>query len=103
MCAIQAAALRNPNAKIQVYRCKARFENLIIRNEYKNIEVIQLDSDSLVKDTPIEEWWSVNKSKVLNSPFRSVHLSDLMRVVLLYKFGGVISDLGTITMVVVCG
>ena len=55
---------------------------------YNNIDLITLSPYDLFSSTPI----SRITREVFNSSHKAVHLSDIARVVLLYKYGGIYSD-----------
>ena len=97
MCAIESAALSNPSATINVYSANAKFHQKWL-NKYSNIKLIKLDFDDLFKETYFENWFKQNKHLILNSPFTAVQLSDMVRMVLVFKFGGYYSDIDTITI-----
>ena len=55
---------------------------------YNNIDLITMSPYDLFSSTPI----SRITREVFNSSHKAVHLSDIARVVLLYKYGGIYSD-----------
>ena len=100
LCAIESAALNNPLAAINVYSVKAKSFDHHQKwlNKYSNIKLIKLDFDDLFKETYFENWFKQNKKLIFKSPFTAVQLSDMARLVLLWKNGGYYSDLDTITI-----
>ncbi len=97
ICAIESAALNNPLAKINVYAESAKLHQKWL-DKYQNIKVIKLDYDDLFKETYFENWFKINKQLIYNSEYTHVQLSDMVRLVVLLKYGGYYSDLDTITI-----
>ncbi len=65
---------------------------------YENIRPIKIKITKLFQNTVLLNWWYQNRSMVLNSQHSIAHLSDILRLVLLWKYGGFYSDLDTITI-----
>ena len=97
LCAVESAALHNPNAIVKVYSINAKINEKIL-DKYSNIQLFKLDFTEIFKGTIFETWFVSNKIKLLNGPFYNEHASDILRIVLLWKFGGYYSDLDTITV-----
>jgi len=97
ICAIESAALNNPLAIINVYSINAKLNKKWLE-KYSNIKIIKLDYDDLFKETYFENWFKANKQIIYNSQFTYVQLSDMVRLVVLLKYGGYYSDLDTITI-----
>ena len=99
-CAIESAALNNPNANVYLYSLKAKFDQNTtnLTKNYANIKLIDLEPHKVFENTYFEDWWNNNKSILLNGNHPIEHLSDGLRLALVYKFGGVYSDLDTITI-----
>ncbi len=97
LCAIESAALNNPLALVNVYSLKAKLNKKYLER-YKNIRVIEPDLEDLFNETILEKWFKFNANKINNSPHKYILLSDIIRLVLLWKFGGYYSDLDTITI-----
>lgn len=58
---------------------------------YKNIIIKHKNLLEFVKNTPIEEWW--NKTNVLKtSLWPTVHISDILRLITIWKYGGIYFD-----------
>ena len=91
-CAIESAALNNPNANVYVYSLKAKFDQNTTNLTF------DLEPHKVFENTYFEDWWNNNKSILLNGNHPIEHLSDGLRLALVYKFGGVYSDLDTITI-----
>ena len=97
LCAIESAAKNNPNAKIRIYSVSAKLNQMFLE-KYPNIEFNQLDIDHFLKDTILENWYAKMKNVILSGPYSVVHLSDILRLVVLWKYGGYYADLDTITV-----
>ncbi|XP_075246683.1 lactosylceramide 4-alpha-galactosyltransferase-like isoform X2 [Convolutriloba macropyga] len=67
--------------------------NMVKRHYPSKIGFYGIDLDYLFKDTPLD-----GIQREISRPWFSVHLSDLMRQALVYKFGGYYSDLDVITI-----
>lgn len=104
-CAIESAAYMHPNHKIFVLiignttidfnsKGSKNYKNLI-RN-YPNIFFRRLDIHEFMTDTPLE---SFHKWKVLNqSKNYNVYLADILRLVALYKYGGLYFDTDVVVL-----
>ncbi len=97
LCAVESAAFNNPNGNILVYSLNASIDNELLQM-YKNIKFIRLDVDKVLDDTILEKWWSTDNRRLLKGSHPIEHLADLLRIVLLYKHGGIYSDLDTINI-----
>ena len=96
LCAIESAALNNPNAYVYIVSIRSEFNKTYLQDTYKNIILIKLMPYVLFKDTPLADWW--NQRKVFKSPYFFAHVSDAARLALIWKYGGFYSDLDTITL-----
>ena len=108
-CAIESAALHNPQRPVQIFfqpqqqsnassaieQSSAWFRAL---SRYANVQVIVIDDDALYfKDSPLEDWYT--KGEWRNSPYRVQHMADYIRMVTLKKGGGgMYLDLDIITL-----
>jgi lactosylceramide 4-alpha-galactosyltransferase len=93
-CAIESAAKNNPNYNTLVFTLDAKVDNRLFE-AYTNIKHIPIDIYDVFRDSPLRHWWSKG---VLSSNYRVAHLSDALRLILLYNYGGFYSDLDTITI-----
>lgn len=95
MCSIESAALTNPNANVILFSLNANLSQNLLKH-YKNIYFYKNKIEDLFQSTPFYNWW-LNKSEIITtSPYVSAHLADALRLSLLYKHGGIYSDLGEI-------
>lgn len=98
-CAIESAAKMNPNSNI--YILFVSYTTLNTTSEYiqqlftyPNIYFKYIYLPRLLENTPLEGWY---RSKVLHySVYARSHTSDLLRYLILWKFGGTYLDLDVI-------
>lgn len=104
-CSIESAALNNPNFQVFVlfasptYLPKAADQKLPVieaMKSYKNVHFRQLNIWRYARDTPIEGW--VNKGELFRSSFLTEHTSDLLRLMSLYRFGGIYMDIDVVVL-----
>lgn len=95
-CAIESAARHNPSASIYVITVKANANNKQIYQVHQNIHILKINITRLLHKTILHNWWY--RSKYSQSDFKVVHLSDALRIFLLFKLGGIYMDLDTITI-----
>jgi lactosylceramide 4-alpha-galactosyltransferase len=92
MCSIESTAINNPQALVQVFSVRAKFNTSIdLTKLYPNIRLIDLDLNRLFNGTPLAQWWT--DGKVNESPFAVSHTSDAARLAVLWNYGGIYSDL----------
>lgn len=92
-CGIESAAKMNPNSQVfLVYSSHMRFENLKLTPEleaivsYPNVHIVHFDIDQLAIGSPLEDF--VKSKKLGLSRFKIKHTSDVLRLLLLWKFSG---------------
>ncbi|XP_034475291.1 lactosylceramide 4-alpha-galactosyltransferase-like [Drosophila innubila] len=100
-CSIKSAALNNPNFQVfvifanpKVTDKENRFINVI--QSYKNVHLRQLNIWRYAKDTPVEDW--VLRNNMFLSIYPTEHTSDLLRLLTLYRFGGIYMDLDVVVL-----
>uniref|UniRef100_B3P6E5 GG11427 n=2 Tax=Drosophila erecta TaxID=7220 RepID=B3P6E5_DROER len=99
-CAIESAALHNPGLTVFVLFAGATHRKLggdpLIKalHKYKNIRLRHLNLWRYAAGTPIAKWLSTGK--LFKSKFLFPHVSDLLRYVTLYKYGGLYLDLDVV-------
>jgi lactosylceramide 4-alpha-galactosyltransferase len=98
MCAIESAAFHNPSANVYILSIRALVDRQYLRlfQIYTNIIWMKLVPSELFLDTPLMKWWQ--SGHLTQSKFMTAHLSDAVRLALLWKYGGFYSDLDTITI-----
>ncbi|XP_076170548.1 lactosylceramide 4-alpha-galactosyltransferase isoform X2 [Ptiloglossa arizonensis] len=99
-CAVESAAKMNPNTNVYLFfvsvskindRSKEIFNRL---QTYPNIKIRRIYPEKYVKNTPLELWY---KSSVLRkSRWPRSHMSDILRYLTLWKYGGIYLDLDVI-------
>ncbi|KAH8392855.1 hypothetical protein KR215_004643, partial [Drosophila sulfurigaster] len=102
-CAIESAALHNPHFQVFVLfespthmPVGETFPLLDAIQSYRNVHFRQLNIWSFAEGTPIEDW--AKKAELLYSRFLMVNLSDLLRLLTLYRFGGIYMDMDVIVL-----
>ncbi|XP_034099867.2 lactosylceramide 4-alpha-galactosyltransferase-like isoform X1 [Drosophila albomicans] len=102
-CSIESAALNNPNFQVYLLFATPTYTSDDQKNpildalrSYKNINLRSLNIWRYAKDTPIEQW--VKKGDVFQSKFLTEHMSDLLRLITLYRFGGIYMDLDVVVL-----
>lgn len=108
-CAVESAARNNPDRPIQLLmrsspKCipdnsLSTLHNpswLKILARYSNVAVILLNEQRYFAGTPLEDWYS--KGLWRTSRFQMGHLSDYIRILTLYKAGGMYIDMDILTL-----
>lgn len=99
-CSIETAAKANPNRNIFVVYASpvglprhAENWSTTIKwlKTYPNIYFRNVQPNQLCTSTPLEDW--IETSELFNSIARYEHTSDIMRALLVYKFGGTYMDM----------
>lgn len=97
-CAIESAALRNPSFDVFVLFASPTYfkeTNESVRVlQYSNVFFRNNNLWNYTKGTPAEEWF---KSEILfESHYVTAHVSDCMRLMTLWRWGGIYMDLDVI-------
>ncbi|KAG5666936.1 hypothetical protein PVAND_014941 [Polypedilum vanderplanki] len=102
-CSVESAARINPDMEVYLFFATnssgidMHFSDLIeALLSYKNIHLRFLNPKEFSVGTILEDLFQ--KDKIKNSSYPVAHLSDILRVLLLYKYGGQYLDLDTITI-----
>ncbi|XP_057368182.1 lactosylceramide 4-alpha-galactosyltransferase-like isoform X2 [Daphnia carinata] len=108
-CAVESAARHNPDRPIQLFmRSPATCNSdnspssldipswLKVLSRYPNVAVVLLNEERYFSGTPLEDWYS--KGVWRTSRFQMGHLSDYIRIVSLYKGGGMYLDMDILTL-----
>ncbi|GAB6026387.1 hypothetical protein CHUAL_012590 [Chamberlinius hualienensis] len=99
-CAIESAARHHPHSIVTLYTTNSHFSwNDPYRNileTFFNIRIVPLNLTELFDGTPLFEWYQNNTVNVSN--YRTLHLSDAARYVILYKYGGIYLDTDSIVV-----
>lgn len=93
-CAVESIAVHNPRSPVKLLatgppNSSCEFYR-VIRNQ-KNVEVELIDLELTFSSTPFQSWYSSGRWKA--SKFLIEELSDALRLVVLWKNGGVYLDL----------
>ena len=108
-CAVESAALHNPQRPVEVFFQPQQLQQsnaanssssaawIRVLNRYANVQVIVIDDEALYfKDSPLEDWYREGKWR--NSPYRVQHMADYIRILSLHKEGGMFLDLDVLTL-----
>lgn len=97
-CSIESAARRNPEFTIFLLTLwgTRRCRYLDHLKRLRNFRLARIDVKSLVNDTPLNGWY--HSDAWIVSPFRTNHFSDALRLLVLWKYGGVYADLDTLVL-----
>ncbi|KAH8377508.1 hypothetical protein KR093_005772 [Drosophila rubida] len=102
-CSIESAALNNPNLQVFIIFATPTYTSddqkdpiLDAIQSYRNVNLRYLNIWRYVKDTPIEKWFI--KGDLFHSQFLPEHMSDLLRLITLYRFGGIYLDLDVVVL-----
>ncbi|XP_041674626.1 lactosylceramide 4-alpha-galactosyltransferase [Drosophila eugracilis] len=99
-CAIESAALHNPRLTVFVlfaggtHRISSGDPLIKALNKYKNIRLRHLNVWRYAAGTPIEKW--LKSGKLFKSKYLFSHVSDILRYITLYKYGGLYLDLDVV-------
>ncbi|CAN7945934.1 unnamed protein product [Ixodes hexagonus] len=95
-CAVESAALHHPSMTVQLLLTAA--EHQLVRcpllealKTMNNFRVETLDLDTFFAESPLHLWYSTSSWNA--SRFKISHLSDAIRFLLVWKYGGVYCDL----------
>lgn len=108
-CAVESAARHNPDRPIQLFmRSPATCISdnspsslhspswLKVLSRYSNVAAVLLNEERYFAGTPLEDWYS--KGVWRTSRFQIGHLSDYIRILSLYKGGGLYLDMDILTL-----
>uniref|UniRef100_A0A182MJS3 Alpha 1,4-glycosyltransferase domain-containing protein n=1 Tax=Anopheles culicifacies TaxID=139723 RepID=A0A182MJS3_9DIPT len=100
-CAVESAARANPDWSIYVlFAAPVGFRNqteqpiLDALLSYRNVHLRFVNLTTYANGTPLEEW--MESGEIFRSLYMNSHLSDVMRYLTLYKYGGTYLDLDVI-------
>lgn len=99
-CAVESAAKMNPSMTVYLlFVSPIKFSNatkLIVKQleSYPNIKIKHILMNKYTRCTPLEEWWATDILKTSKWP-RS-HMSDILRYLTLWKYGGIYLDLDVV-------
>ncbi|KAG5334749.1 A4GAT galactosyltransferase, partial [Acromyrmex charruanus] len=99
-CAIESAARMNPSMTVYLlFISKSEFSNStreIVRHllNYSNVRIRHIDPQKYVKETPLDAWYTSGVLKKSHWPVS--HMSDILRYLTLWKYGGIYLDLDVV-------
>ncbi|XP_041449801.1 lactosylceramide 4-alpha-galactosyltransferase-like [Drosophila obscura] len=110
-CAIESAALHNPNSQVFVLFVDRKYRLLVDSNggnrwnqqpfidailSYKNVNLRRLNLWRYTADTPMEEW--LKDGNLFGSQYMVSHISDFLRYLTLYRYGGLYLDMDVVVL-----
>jgi lactosylceramide 4-alpha-galactosyltransferase len=111
-CSVESAAKHHPNRPVQLFVRPQEYCSdgsttlspftkynpswLQVLSQYPNMSIILLNEKNYFFGTAMEDWY--NNKKWRESPFERAHLSDYVRILSLYKGGGLYLDLDILTL-----
>ncbi|CAG9764634.1 unnamed protein product [Ceutorhynchus assimilis] len=102
-CAVESAARLNPNMDVYllfaspgIIKDEDSESDRILRvlKLYPNIKILHFNIKRFVQNSPVENLWTTGKIRV--SLFPMAHTSDILRLLALWKYGGIYLDLDVI-------
>ncbi|KAL1488372.1 hypothetical protein ABEB36_014848 [Hypothenemus hampei] len=105
-CAVESAARMNPDMDVYLlfaspglivdYGSESdKFLHVLI-TEYPNVKIQHFNIERYVQNTPVEDLWT--SGKIYKSSYPIVHTSDALRLLTLWKYGGIYLDLDVIVV-----
>ncbi|XP_067125780.1 lactosylceramide 4-alpha-galactosyltransferase-like [Centruroides vittatus] len=95
-CAIESAAVHHRRSPINVMILKDFDYVYGLTNRYSNIRLNRIDLNDISEGTPLEEWF--RSKKWSKSKYSVTELSDALRMLLIWKFGGMYLDLDIVVL-----
>ncbi|XP_058824632.1 lactosylceramide 4-alpha-galactosyltransferase [Topomyia yanbarensis] len=102
-CAVESAARMNPTRQTFVlfaapvgFRNKSSLPLMDALLSYPNVELRFVNLTTYAQDTPLKDW--MQSGEIFRSKYMNSHLSDVMRYLTLYKYGGTYLDLDVVVM-----
>ena len=99
-CCLESAS-RMSNLQVTVILTSSFFSlqdnsSCYIYQSYPNIQFYTIDVKDTFKHTPLET--ILEKREFMTSQYQAVHLSDMLRLAIVYKYGGFYSDFDAMTL-----
>ena len=98
LCTIESNALHNPEATVNLVSLGSKIGLQSLFKIYPNIKWSLLNIEELFEGTSLEKWWKSDQLTRYNEYYRISHLSDAVRIAIIYKNGGFYSDLDHIAI-----
>ncbi|XP_050705391.1 lactosylceramide 4-alpha-galactosyltransferase-like, partial [Eriocheir sinensis] len=100
-CAVESWARLNPDRHVWFVLTSGTVEETehlsTLLKQYDNLQVVGADLDDLFTNTPLESFYS-GRNWTRKDTWPIIHMSDMLRVLLLWHFGGVYSDTDLINL-----
>ena len=98
LCVIESASKHHPDHLIKVWTVSPELQNdhnfVLIQEKYKNIDIVNINVTNFIFESQLKNIWN----KLKNSAYYVVHLSDVLRILILKKFGGIYLDLDALVI-----
>ncbi|XP_050297520.1 lactosylceramide 4-alpha-galactosyltransferase-like isoform X2 [Anthonomus grandis grandis] len=104
-CAVESAANMNPATDVYllitspgVFKDENTESDRIIKalQKYSNIKLMYYNVERFVQGSPVEPLWKSGRVKASNYPL--AHISDVLRLLVLWKYGGIYLDLDIVVI-----
>ncbi len=100
-CAVESLALHNPNLTVNVFFTDAKINNSFVTlqklvEKYANVQFFSLDVSEFMTGTLMEHWYHCTDWR--RGSFHVNNLSNALRLLTVYKYGGYYFDLDVISV-----
>lgn len=103
-CAVESAAVTNPSRDVYVLHTCPVGDDFLARSpkyvrrllDYPNVRLVWYNMTEMFADTPVERL--VSKKRLEESSFPVEHASDVLRLTMLWKYGGTYCDLDVVAI-----
>ncbi|XP_076266976.1 lactosylceramide 4-alpha-galactosyltransferase-like [Rhynchophorus ferrugineus] len=104
-CAVESAALTNPERMVYLlYLSPGTFSSASTESSriikalqfYPNIKFLRVNMDRFVEGSPVNDLWK--SRKIHTGKYALSHTSDVLRYLLLWKYGGIYADLDVVVI-----
>ncbi|XP_042859246.1 lactosylceramide 4-alpha-galactosyltransferase-like [Penaeus japonicus] len=101
-CAVESFARENPKAEVWYVMTTSAVNNTNglpgrLLDHYPNLHVVSADLDMVFNNTLLEEFFT-SGAWYRNTPWPMIQISDLLRVLLVWRYGGFYSDTDTVCL-----
>lgn len=104
LCAVESAARNNPDwavyllfvANVGLSNESSSWPMINALQSYNNIHFRRINISNYADDTPLDTWMTAGKG--FESSYGTSHMSDVLRYLTLYKFGGTYLDLDVVVL-----
>lgn len=96
MCAIESAAHHNPNRTIFVLFASPTDSKVssVVLKSYANVHFLNVNLNKFVEKTPAKKFYQ--SGELFASNYLVEHMSDFLRLLVLYKCGGIYLDMDVV-------